>query len=844
MAADVEIAYNTRVFYTPMRKMHMKTETMKRLSRITMVLAAAASLVGFAEDVYDETTGFVTLLKSDGSSGTAGHSLSTAGNWSDRLAPHNNPPTNYYVKSGWYAYADSGELNFPSPLYVAGSIVPRAGSKESATFADLKMLDGGRLYYSLLYNLRGNIAILATDADNPAKLVHSRSASDAMKLYAALSGAEDSQAEFIGNYGTYFPNLKIKAGSDWTAFQGTFRIADNLGLDIQECSLDTPGTLALGSNTWMYVKTGYPCSFGGLQFGNDSTVTNYAKMDVSGTLRTGTNMTWRLLNGASRVSTVGTMEIADGTYMHFTAPSGTPEMFDVTNRISIETGVTMYYGVDGALDGTQREFPIFRMSPEAVAAGMPDFSASKFSFKTFVGPLPQAYVDVRDDVETPGGKVAYLTHRRIIRYCGANQFGDEAAHSMDTDVDQTGVWTDGLFPHPDCDYFLGSSTNIAFRAATAEHPNRVTTFPGGALVLNDLAAIYLYGVDVCISNLHAYGRGTVYQRSGESWLRGSLTLHRYGDTKRFVARVISSGTLHLESNISGDGDMVADNYYPRDDGGTLFLGGMNTNWTGKLVSSWTKDSAAPDPSETVHLRIVAGDARSFGGGNATFLHNAVQLGNYLELHLTNSTEFTESRRGFLISGNGCLNVDDGNTATLRAPITLDGTLRKTGGGVLSLGGRMRFGLNDDLEDATAPTDGNNAVLVQSGALKAVGADALDGAALTFSEGTSLHLDLRPADEGLQQNGFAFTNALSSITCAGTLPVVFDGGNAEDVAAGVTVPVCTVDAARAEALADGLSAWIDVGVRQRHGKITISANGDGTATIQATFRTYRLYMSIR
>lgn len=817
---------------------------------VAACLAVAAFSEGFAEEVYDETTGFVTLLKSDGNSGKSGSSLDTAGNWSDGLPPHNDPPTNYYVQSGWYAWAESAGLDFPSPLYVAGSVVPRGISGDSANFADLKLLDGGCIRYGWMYYLGGNIEILATDESNPAVILYARSDAAGMRLRAVLSGNADSLAEFSTAYPQYRPYLRILDGSDWTAFKGKFRIADNLGLDIQLCSLNMPGTLTLGSDTWMYVKAGYPCSFGGLQFGNDSVVTNYAKIDVSGTLRTGTNMTWRLLNSASRISTVGTMEIADGTYMNFTVSSGLPESFHVTSRLAVGRDVSMDYAVDGVTDGSgaQAEFPMFRMSPEAVSAGLPDFASLKVSMKKVAGALPVAYVDVRDDSETEGGKIAYLTHRPVIRYCGENQFNNEAAHSMDTDVSQVGVWTDGKFPHPDCDYYMGSNTNIAFRPATAEHPNRVTTFPGGALALNDLAVIYLCdGVDVCISNLHAYGRGTVYQRGVAPWLRGKLTLHRYNDSHRFVARVYSSGTLHLESDLSGDGDMNANNYYPSNNGGTLYLGGMSTNWTGKLVSSWSKSTSAssPDASETVHLRIVAGDARSFGGGNDAFLHNAVQLANYLELRLTNTTEFAEANRGFLVSENGMLNVDEGMTATLRAPLTLDGTLRKIGGGTLALGGRMRFGLNDDLEDATAPTADRNVVLVQAGALKVVGADALDGAAVSFADGTSLHLDMRSADEGLQQNGFAFTNALSSIASTGTLPIVFDGGSAENVETSVTVPVCTVaDAASAATLAGRISALLDMGEKKRRGALSVRENANGTATIQATFSPCGFLLMVR
>ncbi len=821
---------------------------MKRSSKIAvMVLAVALSWTCSADEVYDETTGFVTLLQSDGPSGKAGSSLDTAGNWSDGLPPHNAPPTNYYVQSGWYAWAESAGLDFPSPLYVSGFVAPRGTAGNSSRFADLKLLDGGCLRYGWMYYLDGNIEILATDENNPAVFYITRNdvPGAGMRLRAVLSGNADSRAEFSALYPEYSPYLRIMTGSDWTAFRGVFRIADNLGLDIQQCSLNTPGTVVLGSNTWMYVKAGYPCSFGGLQFGDYSTVTNYATMDVAGTLRTGTNMTWCLLNGASRVSTVGTLEITDGTYMNFTAPSGTPESFYVTNRLMVGSNVSMYYEVDGPTDGTQIEFPIFRLSPEAVSAGMPDFASIKLSVRKQIagGTLPLAQVDVRDNPEVPGGKIAYLTTRKVIHYCGGNQLAEESL-TMDTAVSQVGVWSDDSFPHPDCDYYLGPKTNIAFRVPNNAHPNRVTTFPGGALVLDDQAFIYLFGANVNISNLHAYARGYVYARS-ESYLNGKLTLHRHSDERTFTARMYNSRTLHLESDIYGDGDIKAEDYYPRNDGATLYLGGVNTNWTGRLTTLWSPDASSPETSETVHVRIVTGDSRSLGGGNAEFLHNAIQLGNYSELHITNTTEFTETSRGFLISENGCFNVDDGKTASLRAPLTLDGTLRKTGGGTLALAGRMRFGLNDDIEDATAPTADRNVVLVQSGALKVAGADALDGAAVSFADGSSLHLDLRPADERMQQNGFAFTNALSSVTCAGTLSVVFDGGSVEDVAVGVTVPICTVDdAAAAATLVGRISACLDTEAKRYHGELAVRENANGTATILATFKTSGLTIIFR
>ena len=90
----------------------------------------------------------------------------------------------------------------------------------------------------------------------------------------------------------------------------------------------------------------------------------------------------------------------------------------------------------------------------------------------------------------------------------------------------------------------------------------------------------------------------------------------------------------------------------------------------------------------------------------------------------------------------------------------------------------------------------------------------------------------------------FTNSLSSIACSGRLPVVFDGGSAEDVAAGVTVPVCTLDAANAATLIDKIIVKLDIGANMCHGSLAVSENGDGTASILATFKTHGLHIRIR
>ena len=536
------------------------------------------------------------------------------------------------------------------------------------------------------------------------------------------------------------------------------------------------------------------------------------------------------------------MRIGNGSYLCFAKGSGLPESFYVTNRLQIGSGVRMQYKVDStaAAGGAPAEYPMFRLSPEAVAAGLPDFAGVNVSMNTFMDSLPTIVVDVRDDPEAVGGKCVYLTHREVVSYCGGDQMS-EANITMDTDVDQTGVWTDSLWPHADADYYVGrndsrsiSSGSIAFRAPTADHPNRVTTFPSDKLCVGPSGTIYLY-TSACVSNLHTFS-AVIYPRAS-CRLSGRWTLHRYPSAGyEATVRMYNDATFRVDSELSGNGDLSAESYYPGGAGSILCLSAFNTNWTGGIVTKWTQNPNSPlSVSESAHTRIVVGDGRSLGGAMPAFRHESLELKDYAELRVTNSTEFAETTRGILVLDNGCINIDDGMSVALDAPLTLHGTLRKTGGGVLSLGGALRFGQNDDLDDATAPTAGLNTIMVKAGAVKVTNAKALDGAAVDFAAGTSLRLDLHPADAEMQSRGFAFANAESALTCTGRVPVVFEGGNVDEFNHGVVVPLCTVAADSVETTMAKLNSRMALADCSRAGDLSSVDNGDGTATIFASFK---------
>ena len=814
---------------------------------LCIAVAVVALCVAYA-DTYDETTGFVTLLQSDTVKPTQ-TSLSTAGNWSDGLDPHDDPPTNYYVAAGLSLRGPADNVTFPSPLFVAGDVRCCGAWSKTGSFSDLRILPGGAISYNEIGKWGGKITFLSEDAENPSFIKYARSDSAyGVRFVAKVVGAASSQVKF-NSTSSNKSWISIESGTDWSEFKGTLKFADGFGTQTSNTGFETPGTFVHGSNALLYVKSSsHNCLFGNLSFAGASIVTNYAKVDVSGVLSTGPDMDWRSMSGHLRVSTIGTFLIGDRSSFAFhkaTSHTST-EVFNVTNRLVIGENVKMSFTHNAESGNTPPEYTVFKLSPEAVAAGLPDFSSISASMKEFSGAQPEAFLAVKDDPDVEGGKIANLTHKPIIKYIGPRQFSSDDT-TMDPDVDQTGVWSDGAFPQAGFDYYLpiGWTNSIAFSAQTEEHPHRVNSFPGDRLIMDDYSGIFLH-TSVHIPSLHLHRRAYIVARKNALSLTGKVTLHHYSSSQPSYVEMLGSVSFGINAEIDGDGDLKAESYYPTTGvGATLYLGGINTNWTGGLTTLWTKQNASdPDPSETAHTRIAVGDGRNLGGALSAFRYDSLKLHKYAELWVTNTTTFAESTRGFLIETNGCLNVDEGMVVSLSAPITLDGTLRKTGGGVLSLGGPLRFGRNSDPGDATAPTEGYNVVMVKAGALKAANAKALDGAALDFAAGTSLRLDLHPADAAMQSRGFVFTDAKSSLSHDGQLTVMFEGGNADDYNYGVVAPICTVASGDAEAMKAKLKPRMALAGGTRSGVLSSVDNGDGTTTIFANFKAKGLMLIYR
>ncbi len=715
------------------------------------MVALATALV--CEIARGAETDYVKLTRSDGKyDGNEYFSLMPGCeyvNWSDGQSIHQG--ATYYVGAGLRACSDvagSGYSIVPT-IMLAGEILVQGGYSATYSFGDLRILSGGCLNHFQINLKKGNITILAEDSGNPARLLFSRpDANGTYRLGAKVCGSVASRLLFTNQYASAIGScLQFCADSDWEGFQGILAVADGLGIqNVKGVSVVAPGGFHFGNGAKMdWSKDNAPLSLGELTFGADASITNAATsaINVSGMLSIGENGYWLCRTGG----TIGHLRLGEGTKI---CSDGTSvPVFNVSNRIELGEGTSIDLLKTNPMKGmAPAKVLVLKLAPDSVAAGLPDFSKVRvrlgYYYESWAGQQPDVggRLVVEDDPDVSGGKYVYATHSPIIRYIDENEWGGDY-DCMDPDADHSANWEDGRYPHGDSLYAITSRTDIVFADADSAHPNRTAVFPGGGLLCDDLVTLYMLADSAFVSNLVMYARSSIYVRgAGNQHFGGNILMSAWAKGRPMenaaCIRMLGERTFHLDSAISGDGALEIQSYYPTVSGGaTIHMAGDNLKWSGALCTSWLMNGDSPDADEMHHTRIVVGDAKSLGGDSGSFAHNKITLSDYAEIRFTNTTSMAAANRGLYVNGSAAINVDGGCTVTFSQPLTLNGTLRKIGSGTLGLGGKVRYGVNDDIDDETSPTSGANAIIVKEGSIKAKN---VSGVEISFGAGTAVTTD--------------------------------------------------------------------------------------------------------
>jgi hypothetical protein len=215
----------------------------------------------------------------------------------------------------------------------------------------------------------------------------------------------------------------------------------------------------------------------------------------------------------------------------------------------------------------------------------------------------------------------------------------------------------------------------------------------------------------------------------------------------------TTGKWVVEASVSGGGTIIMSGPLSNTSART---GGIQFNdlsgFSGKILVREF------DPSETGnghwpkydanYQTLYVGTPSGIGGNCEEYDFLGTTLQRYSRLRTVSSVTIPATcQRGLCVKGTqgGIIYVDNtGGTPhvlDIGVPLTLDGSMLKEGPGCLKLRGELRFG--DNASDL--PTDGKNIIEVREGTIAAASAGCLDGAALSFINGTSLAINVSTND---------------------------------------------------------------------------------------------------
>ena len=444
--------------------------------------------------------------------------------------------------------------------------------------------------------------------------------------------------------------------------------------------------------------------------------------------------------------------------------------------------------------------------------------------------LPRAAHLVLDVDEGSGLQTLSISPRKIVTL-RASDNGGQSAFLPNAASHWNGM-TDGTPLSDEVDYFVTTGyirTPEGANADTVFHGASLTFKNGSTLVLKNSKDVVIGDLTMVEdANIQNWGTGRLIDGVDTAVLAGRLRILKKDSTWcQLQLKNEQTRRTRIDAEISGPGNMMCASA----NDGTMpcyELTGTNTSWSGCMVLMSDPTYPLKSPCLMIH------DGRNLGGAMASYTVYGVWVRRNTCLWAKNTLAVTEPTRGVYVDGTNCLfRTDAGVTLAIDgAPLAINGQLVKEGAGTLALGGTLRFA-NDD-KQLISPVAGKNLIHVKEGRLRALSAQGLAGATVSFAPGAAFAVALPTGGEEatFAQKGAVLTTSATPFdqTSAGvsaTVPVTFDlAGDPPERT--VTVPAFTVTAAVAANLSvTGVSPVRGYAVR------ISSAAADGQVTYSAT-----------
>jgi len=745
---------------------------------LAVMALAIAGMTAYGEGEFSD---YLWLQTSDtGVSGTYGSSFTRA-NWGENneVATAGNK---YYVPSDKTLYSIySGSTFAGDVLAVSGKFFLQNQGYTSSKIKKLELQPGG--LFDIVQNsyVTGDLVINGT-AEKPSTVKFC--GYNFSYLNMSVSSPAGSVVDLMCR-ATLTPENKencphyITTG-DWTGFNGTARLHGNSFYKVvfPYGKRDIPGTFELLSGaTWftdgMEVDDG-TCTFGGLK------------------LKTGSEVRWFYI-------TPQRSQQNTGLYVVY----GARNAFEMEQGVKLDFGGNKFtFNVDNIEYPYKKLFHIHNGA--TYSADLDSAIVTNVDVLGTCGPLPKlkGLVEVNN---ADGSKDICLGWEPFTYMHGPSQSSGSSVGQV-FKAGNDSFWSTGSVPTSD---FVGDVLVVSNRSfelsahATHNYPGMRLTLAKNTLYAQcsqfTLDELNLVGG----TSISAYNAGTPTIKANKIRLWPAtypVTISGWNRTVTLDAPLEGSGALKVLTNQNG----------PM----TLKLKGDNSNYTGAI---------------TVEGNLTLAGSNLGGAYEGADTWKAVQFADGTKFSVDGSTTSSGDSRGVFMNGNVELAVGSGAQFKFGHPLTLGGTLTKSGTGTLMLGGTLAFS-SAGAAPTTTPTVGvNNQISVTDGSMLATASTSLAGANVAFGSAAALAIDLASTDETYAARGTDFTAANLAYDAARLYVVPINASEELAASAPYTRAICTVTAAQAATLQ--LQTPAKVGVN----KITTSSqtNQDGSVTYSMT-----------
>ena len=362
--------------------------------------------------------------------------------------------------------------------------------------------------------------------------------------------------------------------------------------------------------------------------------------------------------------------------------------------------------------------------------------------------------------------------------------------------------------HTECDYFNKQGAIRTFFTPDVEN----AIYAAKSLTLRAANDLCVVSRTLTVDDLRLIGTSTLFPQTTGTYvdtiLYGRLGIWDSQDGVHVVAQAGCTAdsvrtNMEIASNVWGPGDLEVVSK-GGGKGGTLTLSGNNAEWTGGV-------SVTGQTTQAIVVKFASAEAQ--GAPLAAFRADAVKLNAYGYLSAGDGVTLADSTRGITAAGGG-LFAEAGTSFAIREKITFAAPLVKKGGGTVALG------CEPDV------SGGNAALDVQEGYVKPLETNCLAGVALSFAQGTALMMEVPEAGaEGVGRYGIVNPTLAAGATLRVKVPFASEP---QTVGGKLTVPICTVAAASANAMKGRIA--VEKPWKSFVGKVGALENGDGTVTL--------------